>query len=222
MLGGPASPAGVIGRTAASSSAAAALTQAWNGAARTIVLAGEPGIGKTTLLDALAAEAVRRGGIALWGRADPEDRAYGVWRSVLRALPGEPDAALARLLGGEGEPGGEQDRLRLFDAVADALARAAADQPLLVILDDLHWADASSLRLLAHVVDAEPSARLLIACSLAAPRLDVRRRAVELTGLDARRGARADAGRSCPPRRSRRSMPAPPATRSMSWSSAGC
>ena len=64
-----------------------------------------------------------------------------------------------------GAPGGEQDRLRLFDAVADLLARAAADQPLLVILDDLHWADASSLRLLAHVVDAEPGARLLVACS---------------------------------------------------------
>ena len=42
---------------------------------------------------------------------------------------------------------------------------AAADQPLLVILDDLHWADASSLRLLAHVVDAEPGARLLVAGS---------------------------------------------------------
>ena len=59
---------------------------------------------------------------ALWGRAEPEDRAYGVWRPVLRALPGEPDAALAPLLGGGGEPGGEEDRLGLFDAVAAALA----------------------------------------------------------------------------------------------------
>jgi hypothetical protein len=181
-LGGSDLPAGVIGRTAELERLRAALTQAWNGAARTIVLAGEPGIGKTTLLDALAAEAVRRGGVALWGRADPEDHAYGVWRSVLRALPGVPDAALARLLGGAGEPGGEQDRLRLFDAIAAALARAAADQPLLVILDDLHWADASSLRLLVHVVDAEPGARLLIACS-SRNSLDVRAETVELTGL---------------------------------------
>ena len=163
-LGGSELPAGVIGRAPELERLRAALTQAWNGAARTIVVAGEPGIGKTTLLDALAAEAVRRGGVALWGRADPEDRAYGVWRAVLRAFRRRrrrsPGCSAARA-----SPGGEQDRMKLFDAVAAALGRAAADQPLLVVLDDLHWADASSLRLLAHVVDAEPGARLLIACS---------------------------------------------------------
>ena len=47
--------------------------------------------------------------------------------------------------------------MRLYDAVADLLAAAAADSPLLVVLDDLHWADASSLRLLAHVASAEPA-----------------------------------------------------------------
>jgi hypothetical protein len=181
-LGGADAPAGVIGRTAELERLRGALAQAWSAAARTVVVSGEPGIGKTTLLDALAAEAVRRGGVALWGRADPEDRAYGVWRAVLRALAGEPDATLARLLGGAGEPGGEEERLRLFDAVAGALARAAADQPLLVILEDLHWADASSLRLLAHVVDAEPGAQLLIAGSSRTP-LDLRADTVELSGL---------------------------------------
>ena len=104
-LGGSELPAGVIGRAPELERLRAALTQAWNGAARTIVVAGEPGIGKTTLLDALAAEAVRRGGVALWGRADPEDRAYGVWRVGAARAPRRPDAALARLLGGEGDAG---------------------------------------------------------------------------------------------------------------------
>jgi hypothetical protein len=181
-LGGSEAPAGVVGRAAELERLRAALTQAWNGAARTIVVAGEPGIGKTTLLDALAAEAIRRGGVALWGRAEPEDRAYGVWRPVLRALPGEPAPELRRLLGDGGEPGGEADRLRLFDSVAAALASASVDRPLLVVLDDLQWADASSLRLLAHVVDAEPGARLLIAGSSRTVE-DVHAETVELAGL---------------------------------------
>ena len=118
------------------------------------MIAGEPGIGKTTVLDALATEASRRGGVAIWGRGEPEGRPYGVWRPIVRSLStlvaGEPDPALAPLLGGAGSAGGEEGRLRLYDAVADLLAAAAAERPLLVVLDDLHWADASSLRLLAH------------------------------------------------------------------------
>ena len=157
-------PAGLVGRGPELERLRRVLTQAWSGASRSIVIAGEPGIGKTTVLDALAAEATRRGGVAVWGRGEPEGRPYGVWRPIVRSLStlvaGERDPALAPLLGGAGSAGGEEGRLGLYDAVADLLASAAAERPLLVVLDDLHWADASSLRLLAHLRDAE---RLLLA-----------------------------------------------------------
>ncbi|WP_196807164.1 serine/threonine-protein kinase [Candidatus Solirubrobacter pratensis] len=171
----PAPPSGLVGRTAELDRLHAALDAAWAGAAGTVLVAGEPGIGKTSLLDALAAAAQREGGAVVWGRGDPERRAYGVWRPVVRALAGsvggDPAPALRRLTGeaqgapGAGAPdaGGEEERLRLFDAVADLLTAAAAERPLLLVLDDLHWADASSLRLLAHVAGAERGARLLVA-----------------------------------------------------------
>lgn len=164
----PVASAGLVGRGAELERLRRSLTQAWSGAARTVLIAGEPGIGKTTLLEALAGDAKRRGGVSVWGRGEAEGRAYCVWRPVVRALTariaGEPDPALAPLLGGTGAGGGEQ-RLQLYDAVADLLAAAAVQAPLLVVLDDLHWADASSLRLLAHVLAAQPSARLLLAGS---------------------------------------------------------
>ncbi len=199
----PFAPAGLVGRAQELERLRKALTQAWTGAARTVVVAGEPGIGKTTLLDALATEAGRRGGVAVWGRGEPEGRAYSVWRPVVRALTqlvaGDPDPVLGPLLG-EAGTGGEEQRMRLYDAVADLLATAAADSPLLVVLDDLHWADASSLRLLAHVASAEPAARLLLAGSYTASEMveapalpeildeiegDPRAERMELSGLGA-------------------------------------
>ncbi len=84
-------PPGFVGRSAELARLRAALDAAWAGATRSVAVAGEPGIGKSTLLDALAAEAQRRGGRALWGRAQPDSRAYGVWREVVRTLaPGDP------------------------------------------------------------------------------------------------------------------------------------
>ena len=51
-----------------------------------MIVEGEAGIGKTALLDALAADAEARGGAVLWGRGEPDGRAYGVWRPIVRAL----------------------------------------------------------------------------------------------------------------------------------------
>ncbi len=171
----PAAPPGpsavaLVGRDAELERLEGILDRAWTGAAATVVLAGEAGIGKTALLDALAAAAERRNGIAVWGRGEPEGRAYGLWRAIVRelafAVPGELAEPLQRQWGaGDAAeaPSPEEARLRLFDAVADLLAAAAAERPVLVVLDDLHWADASSLRLLAHVAGAARGARLLLA-----------------------------------------------------------
>src|SRR5439155_19229545 len=141
------------------------------GRTRAALVAGEPGIGKTRLLDALAARAAGEGALVLRGGASeaagmppylPFLQALG--RHVRAAHPDELRAqagALAPVLAtilpelavrlGELPPSyplpAEQARLRLYEAVGDFLAAVAARQALLLILDDLHWADPASLDL---------------------------------------------------------------------------
>ena len=93
----------------------------------------------------------------------------------LRAQSGDLVPVLATILPelparvGASPPGyplpAEQARLRLYEAIGFFLAAIAAEAPLLLILDDLHWADAASLDLLAHVVRVQPTSRLLLAGS---------------------------------------------------------
>ena len=108
-----------------------------------------------------------------WGRCNEEPGAppYWPWLQLLRSwLQSHDDEVVRRVLGGAASPLAEilpdiarrlpdceplppiadpmQARFRLFDAMSGFWKRAAAEQPLLLILDNLHWADASSLRLL--------------------------------------------------------------------------
>jgi DNA-binding SARP family transcriptional activator/tetratricopeptide (TPR) repeat protein len=154
------------------------------GAGRLVLVAGEPGIGKTRLTSELAREAYGDGTV-LYASCYEEAlvsyqpfvealrqyaRTTGVdWGSVTlgpgagelarlvpelsAALPAEPDAPAS-------DP---ETRCYLFyDAVATFLAEASARAPLLLVLDDLHWADRATLRLLAHVVRTSREVRLLI------------------------------------------------------------
>jgi DNA-binding SARP family transcriptional activator len=137
-----------------------------------VLLGGQAGIGKTRTAEELAALARRRGLAVLWGRCHEGDGAppYWLWAEVLRSsVAGRDPGALAAALGGraaeiaqfvpelrERLPGPppaapldpEAARFRLFEAVAGLLRRAAAAQPILMVLDDLHWADKPSLMLL--------------------------------------------------------------------------
>ena len=127
---------------------------------RVAVVEGEPGIGKTALLDALAAEAVAGGALVAWGRtleggATP---AFWPWIEVLRTVvEARPEAVggLEPLL--DPGPAAERDPVpgdafHLFEAVAEALTLAARHQPVVVLLDDLQWADGDSLELLSFLV----------------------------------------------------------------------
>ena len=151
----------LVGRDAA----LAVLRDALDGAARgrggVALLAGEAGIGKTALAAELARQAAGEGARVLWGQCWQGEAvpAYWPWVQVLRAAAEAAPAAelgvAARLLPGvaaENPVGPSEEpevaRFQLFDAVVRVLAGLAARQPLLVVLDDLHWADEASLRLL--------------------------------------------------------------------------
>jgi DNA-binding CsgD family transcriptional regulator len=147
-----------------------------------VLCRGQPGIGKTRLAEELAAVGESAGAVVVWGRAPEAAGAppYWPWRQILRALGGHADLrALAAELGTTTElarlapdlfpgeptiagPGTAEDRFRLFDAVERLLRVLAQDRPLVVVLDDAHWADDSSLLLLQHLADSMADQRFLL------------------------------------------------------------
>jgi len=128
-----------------------------------LAISGDPGIGKTRLLGELARGAHADGAAVLYGRCPEEAIApYQAFAEALRPLAAEP--GLAPLLGeGAPEPGDAAGaRLRLFEAVSAALA--ATPGPVLLALDDLHWADRPSLLLLGHLLrDTRPASLVVVA-----------------------------------------------------------
>ncbi|HEX6597271.1 MAG TPA: BTAD domain-containing putative transcriptional regulator, partial [Acidimicrobiales bacterium] len=143
--------------------------------ARFVVLEGEPGIGKTRLAEELRSIASERGALAVWGRSDEGGAAPALWPWLppLRALAeraGDAPATLTELLAGEAPTAaGQAEALQFerFEAMAGLLADVARRQPVVVLLDDLQWADATSMELLAFLAAA---ARLgpgvLVVCTM--------------------------------------------------------
>ena len=151
------------------------------GERRVALLAGEPGIGKTRLAVELAGAVRESGGVVLAGRCDEdlgvpyqpfvealrhyvscaEERRLGRYAGELaRLLPELPD-----LVGGLPEPlrsDPETERYRLFDALAGWLSDVSAEAPVLLVLDDLHWAAKPTLLLLRHVLRSPEPLRLLV------------------------------------------------------------
>ncbi|NUK52196.1 AAA family ATPase [Streptomyces lunaelactis] len=142
-----------------------------------VLVTGEAGIGKTTLVTDAADEARRRGALVLGGSCWDSESAPGYWPWVqvvrgLRRGAGEGEWAkaekaaggrLAVLLGeapGEVDGGGES--FPLYDAVTTALVTVSQKRPLVVVLDDLHWADPASLRLLEFAAQHTWFERLLL------------------------------------------------------------
>lgn len=162
------------------------LEAALGGRLRVALLAGEPGIGKTRLLDDLADRAGAAGMLVLRGGASdaagmppylPLLEAIGQYvRSasdeLLRTHAGALAPVLATIipeialrlgtLPASYPLPAEQARLRLFEAVGALLATLASAAGLAVVLDDLHWADQATLDLLGYIARRQPAARLLI------------------------------------------------------------
>ena len=165
----------------------AALDEALSGRGRLILLVGESGVGKTRTAEELASVARHRGAKVLWGRC-PEERGakpYWPWIQAIRSyiLEHDPDTLRSQMAGGvwdiaqivqevqERLPGlsapspkddPDQARFRLFDSITNFLKRAAQERPLLLVLDNLHWADPSSLRLLEFVTPELAGTRLMV------------------------------------------------------------
>ena len=164
----------LFGRAAEVGLAVAAWERAEAGEGGTVLVAGEPGIGKTRLLEEIAARVTRFGGVVWWGAAyEGEARAYGPISEMvdgyLRVV--DPRRA-AEQLGAEAglvarlapavrgivevvDPvalAPEAERERTVDAVVDFAAAVASTAPLLIVVDDAHWADASTVGLLRTLV----------------------------------------------------------------------
>jgi tetratricopeptide (TPR) repeat protein len=175
-----------VGRAAERAVLASAWKEAQNGDHRVVLIAGEPGMGKTRLATETALTAHRQGATVLFGTCD-EDLAMP-YKSFVQALRHyvrvAPEGELAEDVGVRGgelvrllpelhqrfpdlpraqsaDP--DTERYLLFEAIAGVLAAASERRPVLLVLDDLHWATKPSLLLLKHLIrSAAPMALMTV------------------------------------------------------------
>lgn len=175
-----------VGRQKEMDDLKAALEESLSGRGRMVTLVGEPGIGKTRTSQELATYASLRNAQVLWGRCYEEQGVppYWPWVQAIRSYVREkdPQELSAEMGAGASEiaeivsdvrerlPGlpaatsldPEQARFRLFDSISAFLKTASLKQPLVLVLDDLHWSDKPSLLLLQFVARELAGSRLLL------------------------------------------------------------
>lgn len=144
----------------------AALDGAIDGTGAVALVTGPAGIGKTRMLEQLAADAAAASVPVLWGRcpAEPGVPPLWPWRRVLGAA-GVSVAALTAASGAATPEDTAVVRLLVASAITDALVGAAAPGGLVVVLEDLHWADRASLDVLGHLAADVRRSRLLVVAS---------------------------------------------------------
>ncbi|MDX6353988.1 MAG: hypothetical protein QOF98_891, partial [Streptomyces sp.] len=184
-----------IGRDAELTRLASALAAADGGEPQAVLIGGEAGVGKTRLTEELLARARAAGAVTAVGAcveigADglpfaPVSTAlrdlYGTLGAELLTAAAGQEAELARLLpelgdsgGGPRDPHDEDGRVRLFELTARLLERLGTDRTLVLVVEDLHWADRSTRELLAYLFRSLQRARLVIAATYRAD--DIHRR----------------------------------------------
>ncbi|MEU1516440.1 BTAD domain-containing putative transcriptional regulator [Streptomyces sp. NPDC005811] len=167
----------LVGRSGELATLRGVVERAVAGEAAIGVVEGEPGAGKTRLLEEAAAVAGRLGALTVWGSCLEGEGTPAMWPweqalgQIVRSLPAA--AGERWLTGGLGSllvPGDETARelpdgnaqFRLFEQVVALIGQASARRPTLLILDDLQWADATSLQLLQHLAGRLPGGTAVI------------------------------------------------------------
>ena len=175
-----------VGRDAELGEMRGLLEDALAGQGRLLLLSGDPGIGKTRAAEQLSTYAGVRGARVYWGRCQESEGQppYWPWAEALRSYVREADPVglrwelggraadvarivpeLAERLGDVGELAeaeSEQERFRLFDSFATFIAGVSRARPMVLVLDDLHWADEPSLLLLRFVARRLADTGLLV------------------------------------------------------------
>jgi len=125
------------------------------------VLVGEPGAGKSRLATELGVRARDAGALVLVGRCSQDEDAPPLWpwTTALGGLLTHPAAPTT------GAADHDAERFQLWEGMRTDLLRLAADRTVVLLLEDLHWADASSLRTLRHLCSTPSAGRLLVLCT---------------------------------------------------------
>jgi class 3 adenylate cyclase/tetratricopeptide (TPR) repeat protein len=176
----------LVGRAAELAQLTSAFDDAVSGRGHLVMVVGEPGIGKSRLVEELAVYAGIRGAAVCWGHCYEGELAMPylpfveAFRSYVRDRP--DDELRTELSGGAPEVAtlvselrqrfadlpdspaleGDAERMRLFEGVATFLRNASADRPIVLLLDDLHWADKASLLMLQYLARNLRGQRILL------------------------------------------------------------
>ncbi|MEV4139932.1 BTAD domain-containing putative transcriptional regulator [Dactylosporangium sp. NPDC049742] len=146
--------------------------------AQVALVEGPPGVGKTRLLAEITGEAAANGALTCWGRCQDGEGAPSMWpwvRIVEGLLPILPEGEQPRWTAGlrgllEGPERGvdvparpdSRAQFRLYRQIVALCTAAAARRPVILVVDDLHWADQASLQLFAHLAESLPARSMLI------------------------------------------------------------
>jgi DNA-binding CsgD family transcriptional regulator len=179
-------PTALVGRVSELNTLTTSLDEARAGRGRIMLIGGVPGIGKSRLALEVSRLATPLGAIVLWGRCFEGEgaRGFAPWvealggyvqeleRNQLQQQLGQHAANMAQIFPNVRDalpdlppatsttPG--EDRMRLFDGVVHVVLAAAQEHLVLLVLDDLHWADRASLALLRHLARHTADAAILV------------------------------------------------------------
>ncbi|MET9249901.1 BTAD domain-containing putative transcriptional regulator [Nonomuraea sp. NPDC003709] len=170
---------GLVGRSEELAILREAMRRAVDGGTGLVIIEGEPGVGKTRLMEEVAREADDRDVLVAWGRCIEDGGAPPLWpwlqvvRTVLDGVAAPErgswlKGALGHLLQphddtltGQVLPGGS-GQFHLFEKVASLIAHVSSQQPVMVVVDDLQWADVASLHLFGHLICRSPAGTVLL------------------------------------------------------------